>query len=231
MTAFDAGSVRRALVALFLTLLGATLFAASDPGVTARAILGRDLYQTDLPAAAPSDTEVASAEVPVPAPAEPVRRTSLPVPALGTVQAVLIVLFVVIGLALLFRALPGAAPTEVALPAPAPVRDKKTKRTAGVDEADALASQGRFAEAIHALLLNALSEMAGRARSAATSPAATSREILDSPSLSSTIRAALHPIVIAVEGVHFGRGTAGREDYTACLTHYQRLRAACRAGA
>jgi hypothetical protein len=39
--------------------------------------------------------------------------------------------------------------------------------------------------------------MAGRVRSAATSPAATSREILDSPTLSSAIRAALHPIVIA----------------------------------
>jgi hypothetical protein len=230
MTALDAGGVRRALVALFLTLGGAALVAASDPGVTARAILGRDRYQTDFPAAALSPTDGASAEVPVRA--DPLRRTaSLPVPALPTVQVVLIVAFVVIGLALLFRALPGAAPTEAALPAPAPVRDKKTKRPPSVEEADALAGQGRFAEAIHALLLNALSEMAGRVRSAATSPAATSREILDSPTLSSAIRAALHPIVIAVESVHFGRGTAAREDYTACLAHYQRLQAACRAGA
>jgi len=66
MTALDAGGVRRALVALFLTLGGAALVAASDPGVTARAILGRDRYQTDLFVDGPQKVIILSRVLPMP---------------------------------------------------------------------------------------------------------------------------------------------------------------------
>src|SRR5579864_221876 len=81
--------------------------------------------------------------------------------------------------------------------------------------ADALARAGRYAEAIHELLLQSLTEIrAGLQEQFADS--LTSREILRSTSLASEGRRALAEIIGRVEWSHFGRRDVGEADYLAC---------------
>jgi hypothetical protein len=112
---------------------------------------------------------------------------------------------------------PGTGQSQVRSPAPRAVPDHER-----------LAQQGRFAEAIHALLLRAFVDL-GRRTSApglAASRSSTSREVLHSTS--PELRQALAPLVGSVERVHFGAGSAGIEDYTACVGQYRSFAAACR---
>jgi hypothetical protein len=102
------------------------------------------------------------------------------------------------------------------------------ERAALVEDAEALARAGRFAEAIHALLLAALRELGRRSGSPAASPAATSREVLRSGSLPTEARAALSPLVSAVESIHFGGLAAGLDEYAGCATAYRQFLRACR---
>jgi len=93
-----------------------------------------------------------------------------------------------------------------------------------------LAEEGRFAEAIHALLLRAMADLSSRTDSAgrATSPAKTSREILRSSSLAPELRRALAPLVAAVERAYFGTGLAGLEEYAQCVREYRSFETACK---
>jgi hypothetical protein len=104
---------------------------------------------------------------------------------------------------------------------------ERASRKASVDEADRLAREGRFAEAIHALLLRALSDL-GRY---ATTPALTSREVARGAKLAQEARAALGALVAAGEWVHFGGKPAGAAEYEASVASYRRFREAWRAGA
>lgn len=92
-------------------------------------------------------------------------------------------------------------------------------------DADALAAGGRFAEAIHVLLLRTLEELARRLP-AALPRALTSREVLAAVRLPAEAREALADLVGVVEVTHFGGTTPGAGDYRACLDRYRRFVAA-----
>lgn len=80
--------------------------------------------------------------------------------------------------------------------------------------AEALAAERRWAEAIHALLLETLQALSRAARLA---PSLTSREIAEQVALPSRARDALRGLVLAVEVSRFGGAPAAEEDYRACL--------------
>jgi Domain of unknown function (DUF4129) len=83
--------------------------------------------------------------------------------------------------------------------------------------AEALAAERRWAEAIHALLLETLEALSRAARLA---PSLTSREIAEQVALPSRAREALRGLVLAVEVSRFGGAPAGEEDYRACLGRF-----------
>jgi hypothetical protein len=85
--------------------------------------------------------------------------------------------------------------------------------------AEDLARQGRYAEAMHVLLLRSLAEMRRR-MGEAFADSLTSREILRRASLSDEGRGALRDIVIRVEWTYFGEHPASLSDYAACRKSY-----------
>jgi len=224
--------VRHVISVVLLVLPGAVVVsaAASDPVETARAILARERYQTELPvSSAPARVDPAHPPAPWPeAERGPDHGGQVVVPLPGSTMGVLFLIAIVfVGLVLILRSLPGSSSPDVDGVAPVSPEKGTPMRPQRLADADALARGGRFAEAIHALLLHALVEMSRRVQAAAP-PAATSREILGSAAVPAAVRGALGPLVSAVEWVHFGPGTAGPEDYATCLAHYQRFQEACR---
>ncbi len=118
---------------------------------------------------------------------------------LAVVALVLLVAFA----AALLRGPPSAEAGAVAGPraSPAPPR---TLPSAPLDEAEALASEGRFADAVHVLLLRALA-LLSRAEGHVLVPSETSREVLERlENLAPAARGALAHLVEAVERSRFG---------------------------
>ncbi len=97
-----------------------------------------------------------------------------------------------------------------------------------IESAERLAAAGRFAEAIHALLLETLSALAKAARIA---PSLTSREILGRVALPGEAREALSGLVLAVEVSRFGGAPAGEPEYRACLARFHAFLDTYRRGA
>jgi uncharacterized protein DUF4129 len=96
-------------------------------------------------------------------------------------------------------------------------------------DADDLAQQGRFAEAMHVLLLQSVAEMRKRP-DASFADSLTSREILRRAPVSTPARSALGDIVASVERAWFGDHPAGAADYASCRTRFAALSEALRAG-
>lgn len=120
------------------------------------------------------------------------------------------------------RLAPGARDVELAEPAgAAPVEIP-------IASAEALAAQGRFAEAIHALLLETLQALSRAARLA---PSLTSREIVARVPLPAPARDALSGLVLAVEVSRFGGADAAEPDYRACLGRFHAFLETYRSGA
>jgi len=86
-----------------------------------------------------------------------------------------------------------------------------------LESAERLAAAGRFAEAIHALLLETLAALS---RAAQLAPSLTSREIVSRAQLPARAREALGGLVLAVEISRFGGVPAGEADYRACLERF-----------
>jgi hypothetical protein len=84
--------------------------------------------------------------------------------------------------------------------------------------AEALAATGRYAEAIHTLLLETLTALSGAARLA---PSLTSREIVSHAPMPTRARDALRALALAVEITHFGGAEPNEADYRACRERYQ----------
>lgn len=90
------------------------------------------------------------------------------------------------------------------------------------DEVDRLAGEGRFAEAMHLLLLRSLIEI-HKSIHAKIAHSLTSREILRQVPLSPDVRGALGDIVGWVEVAHFGRHLPTKDDYLACRSSFRHL--------
>jgi hypothetical protein len=88
--------------------------------------------------------------------------------------------------------------------------------------ADELASQGRFVEAMHVLLLRGLADIRARLDEP-FADSLTSREILRNMRLPEKVRDALRDVVGRVEWTYFGEHPAGRDDYLACRMSFDVL--------
>lgn len=178
--------------------------ATASAGDLARAVLGDEGYQKDLPSPAP--------------PTMP-RDVSLPSLELGFLRFVLYAaVLVAVGLAVVWlaRHLVTRGDRDVALPAeaaPAPLQVE-------LEGPERLAAAGRWAEAIHALLLETLAALSRAARLA---PSYTSREILERVHLPLPAREALEALVLAVEISRFGGVPAGEADYRSCLDRFHQF--------
>lgn len=136
----------------------------------------------------------------------------LPWATVGIVAVFLVLTLLQARRARLRSAPPGRPKPEVqGAPAAIPV---------SLTDAEALAREGRYEEAIHALLLAAI-EAVRRARPLADS--LTSREVLRSSELGAGGREALLQLVQAVEVTRFGGRAAGAPEYEACAAAMGRL--------
>lgn len=158
-------------------------------------------------------------------------RVSLPSSGVGAVVAkvVFTVLLVVVGglivswiareaIARTRRRRTPSAPVElVTVEAAAPAR-----MPASFDDASRLAAEGRFAEAVHALLLAAIRHFAARAKTP-VQPSRTSRELVRLLPLAPDAREAFAELVRTVELSLFGGGEVGAEDYERSRARFQEL--------
>jgi len=101
--------------------------------------------------------------------------------------------------------------------------------TRPLGDAEALARQGKFDEAIHVLLLQTLGELSARLDNPLPD-ALTSREILEHVPVPDDARLALSGLITSVEVTHFGDQVPGEADYQRCLGSFQQFAAAYRRG-
>jgi hypothetical protein len=90
------------------------------------------------------------------------------------------------------------------------------------EDAARLAAEGRYAEAIHVLLLTAIGHFAERSR-VPVQPSRTSRELIRLLPLGADAREAFAELVRAVELSLFGGEPAGREEYERSLSRFRAL--------
>jgi hypothetical protein len=90
---------------------------------------------------------------------------------------------------------------------------------AWLDEADALAAEGRYGEAIHHLLIHSI-EHIGRKRPQLLRPALTSRDIAATPAIPPAPRLIFARIAAAVERSLFGGRPVDAEEWAACRAAY-----------
>lgn len=89
-----------------------------------------------------------------------------------------------------------------------------------LDDVDALAAQGRFAEAAHLLLHRSIQDIQGK-RPNLVRPALTSRDISRLEALPERARTAFSAIARVVERSHFGGAPVGAADFAECRTTYE----------
>ncbi len=87
-------------------------------------------------------------------------------------------------------------------------------------DADALAAQGRFAEALHLLLFRSIDDIDERWPNT-VSPALTSRDIAGHQGLSDIARQTFMTIARAVERSFFGGAAVGEADFAECRKAYE----------
>jgi hypothetical protein len=92
-------------------------------------------------------------------------------------------------------------------------------------DAEALAAEGRFGEAIHLLLLRTF-EVLARRMGSRLAPGMTAREALARLTLPSPARPALSDLVDAVESTTFAGRSASEGDYLRCAERFTVLRSA-----
>ncbi|MBB6426226.1 DUF4129 domain-containing protein [Sphingopyxis sp. JAI128] len=89
-------------------------------------------------------------------------------------------------------------------------------------EADALAAEGRFAEAVHLLLYRSVEDIEGR-RPGLVKPAMTSRELAEARDLPSVARDAFSRIARAVEISLFGGRAIDSDAWSRCRAAYAEM--------
>lgn len=105
-----------------------------------------------------------------------------------------------------------AADEETWVPDEAPAR-------AWLEEADALAAEGRYADAVHHLLLRSVDDIAQR-RPRLVRPALTSRELARAGSIPAAARDLFARIAALVERSLFGGRTVAADDWAAARAAY-----------
>src|SRR5262249_38684250 len=93
---------------------------------------------------------------------------------------------------------------------------------APLPDPEALAGAGRYAEAIHAVWLRTLAELAARQR-LSLPPSQTTREIAAAGPASAQARPALRALVGAVEESLFGGRPVGPDEYRSSLDNAKRV--------
>jgi hypothetical protein len=88
-----------------------------------------------------------------------------------------------------------------------------------LEDADRLAAQGRFAEAVHLLLFRSIEDIDARWPNTVR-PALTSRDIASHPRLSDAGRGAFSGIAQVVERSFFGGADVGSGDFQTCRDAY-----------
>lgn len=89
-------------------------------------------------------------------------------------------------------------------------------------EADKLAAEGRYAEAVHLLLGRSIEDI-GRRRPQLLRPALTARDIAQHPDLPQAARGAFTTIANVVELSHFGRRPVDQSGWQQCRDAYSRF--------
>jgi len=201
----------------------AALAAPGDTEVDAAVerVLAADRYQKELPL-----DRVPDAPVQPERPARRETRVRDPAPSrdgLRPVGSALLWIFVgALGIAVAFwlaREVGERRRARVAIGAPAaPEAAPAAPRLARVPDHEVLARAGRFADAIHAILIGALAAL-GRAH-AGMRPAWTSREIVGLVKLEATALGALRSLVGLVEVTRFGGKPAREEEYREALSWF-----------
>lgn len=186
------------------TIVAAAAAGAGPARERAAEILRDGAYQTSLPPPLPTPSAL-----------------HLPLGPLGILLEILLwtalAVAVVIAATWLARRLGlGARDVE----APAAPADEALRVDLPLEGAEALAAGGRFAEAIHRLLLDTLEALSRAARLA---PSLTSREIVATVALAPQAREALAGLVDAVEVSWFGGAEPGEAEYRRCLDRFRAL--------
>ncbi len=135
----------------------------------------------------------------------------------GVIAGALLLLWVIV------RDLPFAAAFRRRRKPAAPAADWRPDAAAAralLEDADRLAREGRFEEAIHLLLFRSIEDIAVR-RPGAIRAAFTSRDIVEAAPLSEAGRSAFRVITEAVERSFFAGRPAGSADFDRCRGHYE----------
>jgi hypothetical protein len=235
LTRSHRSSPERRLVAglLLAAWLGAAPAAAQPSAAEirekARSVLADPRYQRERPPSRQPADLSPSPQVPASRlrGGDTAPRVAVPVLGVGALlaKAVFIVLLVVAVLlilgwllqAVMRRGRVAAEAGEAEAPdAAAPEREP------AFEDAARLAGEGRYAEAIHALLLAAIRHFAERSR-AAVQPSRTSRELVRLLPLGAETREAFTDLVRSVEMSLFGGAPVGREEYERSLARFRAL--------
>lgn len=216
---------------LLLTLPGAWSPAMASPTdeeirAAVEDVLSNGRFQTELPnEALPEEAEVEP---------ETDWRFDLPDGIIGLAKVLmwllvgagglLLVIFIVNELSS-FRLRPRGSlsqPSDSPLPAGG-AKDVNGGSGLSLEEADRLAREGRYAEALHTLLLDCFAQLRRLRFDAVLAPSLTSREVARRLSLPEQSKQALSAIVSAVELSHFGGRMPGEDDYRQCRESYLRI--------
>lgn len=148
--------------------------------------------------------------------------------SLGYLLIAIIVIAILGGLYLVFgESLTLRGRQKQAPPAPdtsyAPrLQPEPARAKALLSDAEALAAQGRFAEAVHLLLFRSISDIQEQ-RAGIIEKSLTAREIGALEDLPQTIRDALSPIIAIVERSFFGGQSVGEHQWLDARQSYQRF--------
>lgn len=105
-------------------------------------------------------------------------------------------------------------------PTPADWRPDAAKARALLEDADRLAEQGRFEEAVHLILYRSIDDIEGR-RPRAVRPALTSRDIAALEAVPGPARTAFTHIAQVVEASFFGGRSVDRQGFAECRSAYE----------
>lgn len=137
----------------------------------------------------------------------------------GLALAAALLLFF-IGRELLYARLPARKKPKATAGEDADWRPGETAARTLLEDADRLAAEGRFEEAVHLLLFRSIEDMAAR-RPQAVRPALTSRDLACAEGLPGEARRAFAAIAAAVERSFFGGRPVDAAGFSECRRAYE----------